>query len=325
LLTSQIQTWLLVYNDSMTAPVSIYRRRTFLDIQAELEQAIGWLGEYGPRYYETRIARYRKDIAALVKAYNEGKIPQLLKKRDDETLMNSFVEASDLGIIYRGLRNIVDQDEALTRRIKALIKGPEYSKEEKPSNASNYARNISFELVMASHFAAGGYPIDLGNDADLSIGDGDSMLFVECKRPVSAKSIKSNIDLAFDQLTRRYEESKFKGRKRGFIALSISKIINPAQKLLVGKTEQHLRATLTSIVGMFIQQYNGLWQRHSDKRTLGIIVHFHTPAELEREGVYNTCRQIGINNTTVNGTLDDQYFTEVGLRLHKGVEILNAT
>jgi hypothetical protein len=237
--------------------------------------------------------------------------------------MNSFLEVSSLSLIHKGLRRTEGQNKALEQRIKDLIKGPEHSNKENPSTSSNQARNISFELVIAAHFAAAGYSINLSTEADLSIEDVGKILFVECKRPQSKKRIEENVHTALKQLTRRYDESEFNGDKRGFIALSISKVLNPDQLLLSGIDEQELRGRMIRVVNEFIEKYRYLWINPNDKRTIGLVLHLHTPAEVRSEGAYFTTRQITIDKITVEGTPDDDYLNEIGKRIEQALQVLH--
>jgi hypothetical protein len=130
-------------------------------------------------------------------------------------------------------------------------------------------------------------------------------------------------------LTTRYDTSPNPGKKRGLVALSISKIINHEQKLLVAKDDLDLSRRLSSVVEKFVRQHEHLWQEAIgalDIRTIGVIVHFSTAAHLENENIIVTCQQIGLNNLTITnhiiGGSDDKYFMEIGYRLHKGIENL---
>lgn len=303
----------------MTKSVFRSNRRPFQEDQERLGEVINWLSSHGKEPIGTRIAMYQKDLGRLVKAYSEGKLDELLNKRDAETLLNSFLEARSLVLIHKGLKLIQGQDNALGQRIKDLLKGPEHSNQESSKTSSNQARNVSFELVVAAYFAIAGYKIDLSTDADLSIEDVNTMLFVECKRPQSENGIEPNINDALKQLTRRYEESNFNGEKRGLLALSISKIVNPEQRLLVAKDDQDLHTKMSNILEKFIRKYEYLWAKPKDARTLGIIVHLHTPAEVEGEDSYFTARNTGFSSITVEGTPDDNYFCEIAGKLQKAL------
>jgi hypothetical protein len=252
-----------------------------------------------------------------------------LRSVSEEELTNSLAEASELIAIYKGLSDMAGQDKPLTQLIREIVDGPEYAKQEDPSRSTNDARNFAFQMLMASYCAASGFKLDLKNVADLAIDDDGNDVFIEAKRPTTYRNVVSNVNRALKQLTTRYDASPNPGKKRGFISLSISKIINHEQKLLIAKDEADLSRRLSSIVEKFVREHERFWQQavgSIDIRTIGVIVHFSTAAHLENENIIVACQQIGLNNMTLTnhiiGSSDDNYFMEIGYRLHKGMKAL---
>lgn len=297
------------------------KRRSFRDIYDELNKTVVWLGQFKPKHLSTRIDKYKENLLLLADAHDAGKVTELLESRNEERLMNSFLEASSLNFIYRGLRSFDKSDVALRQKIKVLFSGPEHSNDENPATSNNNsARNMSFELVIAARFAAAGYPIDFGTgtDADLFIND-SPVLFVESTRISSSKKIKEGIDKKFGQLQNRYASVDPKMQKRGLIAISISKLINPRQKLLSTRNVDHLLADLNKQVKTFIGDHERYWADR-DENTVGVIVHFDVPAELTDENEYFICREIGLNNTKPIDSPEDRYLTEVGRRLQDAAQ-----
>jgi len=292
------------------------KRRSFRDIYEELDETVVWLGQFKPKHLSTRIDQYKKNLLLLADAHDAGKVTELLERRNEECLMNSFLEASSLNLIYRGLRKFDKGNAVLRDKIDALFSGPEHSNDENPTAKSNntWARNTSFELVMAACFAAAGYDIHFDPEADLIINDG-LLLFVESKRIYSDKRIKGNIDEALDQLDRRYLAGDPKRQKRGLIAISISKLINPRQRLLSARNVEHLRSVLNELAVNFIRDHRRHWAGPHHRNTVGIIIHLHVPSEIREENEYFTCREIALNEMQPIGPPEDRYFDEVAIRL----------
>jgi hypothetical protein len=296
------------------------KRRGFRYIYNELAGTVDWLGQFKPNHLSTRIDKYKTNLVRLANAYDDGKVAELLKTKDEEVLMNSFLEASSLNLIYRGLRNFNRSDAALREKIRVLFDGPEHSNHENPATSTNSARNASFELVMAAHFAAAGYDIAFDREADLFINDAP-LLFVESKRVFSSSKVRRNVRRAFKQLQHRYAAADPTLQKRGLIAISISKLINPSQKLLTARNSEHLRLVLNKQVERFIKEHERYWAEQ-DENTVGVIVHFHVPAELTDVHEYFTCREIGLNNTMPMDSSQDRYFTDVGTRFQNAARLL---
>jgi hypothetical protein len=314
---------------SLEAESQMMDRKSYIQIQADFDQALQWYGSYVPRALKRRFAKYQQNIVSLVNAYKAGKIEELLKSISEEELTNSLAEASELVAIYKGLSPISGQKKPLTQLIREIVDGPEYAKQEDPSRSTNDARNFAFQMLIASYCAASGFRLDLENVADLAIEDNGDDIFIEAKRPTTYRNVPSNVNRALKQLTQRYEASTSHGKKRGFIALSISKIINHEQKLLAVKNETDLSRQLNQIVEKFIRKHEHFWQKAAgavDTRTIGVIVHFSTAALLESENIIVTCQQLGLNNMTLTnhiiGSSDDNYFMEIGRKLHRGMEAL---
>ena len=261
----------------------------------------------------------------LADAYDAGRVRELLARRDEDnlrnedTLMNSFLEASSLNLIHRGLSSFHNGDAVLRNKINGLFSGPDHPNDEDPARSNTLARNTSFELVMSARFALAEYDIHFDRECDLVITHAPNLLFVESKRIYSPERIEGNVREAFKQLHRRYAAADPKMQKRGLIAISISKLVNPRQRLLSTSNVDHLRADLNKQAIRFIRQHERHWARQDDRNTVGIVIHLHVPAEITEENEYFTCREIALNNIQPIGSPEDRYFDEVGRRLQDAV------
>jgi len=299
-------------------------RRRFRDIYDEFDQTVNWLSQFKSDHLSTRIAKYRKSLSLLADAHDAGRVRELLESWNEDVLMNDFLEASSLNLIHRGLCNFDNGDAVLRDKINDLFSGPDHSNDENPATSNTLARNTSFELVLSARFALAGYEIHFDREADLIITDKPSVLFVESKRIYSPERIEGNVRKAFKQLHRRYEAADPKMQKRGLIAISISKLVNPKQKLLSTRNVDHLRAVLNKQVVGFIEEHKRHWDRQDDRNTVGIIIHLHVPAEITDANEIFTCREIALKNIQPIGSPEDQYSNEVGKRLQDAVPRLQA-
>jgi hypothetical protein len=127
--------------------------------------------------------------------------------------MQSILELLDLLEVYIYLKNQVSQ--GLLSRIKKSLAGCILLSEEKKT----YARDIFFELKIASKFKKSGFTINLEALADLSVSIEEYKYNIECKRVQSYASIDRNIEKAFEQLKKENQESEF-----GIISMDFSKI-----------------------------------------------------------------------------------------------------
>lgn len=201
--------------------------------------------------------------------------------------------------IHKGLSDLYSSD--LKDKIKIVLSG----KEGRPS-ASNFdpSRDISFELLLASRCRQAGLKIDIGSKADLVVYYNGKELFVECKRLKSFDKVNKRIKHALKQLHSRYKSAQSPASARGFLALSITDLINPEHGLMVGSTVKEVSLKLDQFVDTFISDKMKIWQSTPDKRSIGAFIEFSTPAVIESENLLTTCHQEGINNICSQGTAD---------------------
>ena len=183
-----------------------FSTRTFQEKAVLAREAAKWLESFGITYYQTRIGKYLKDVEKLDAAHQAGTIQALLDKGEFVSLVNSLFESSELISIYEGLHSIAVGK--LGQRLRDFVKETQFSTEESTQSSSNRARDIGFGLYVASLFARAGFDLDFGTDADLLAIDGTDSFFVECKRPQSDHSVRSNVRSAAKQIAKRLNTSK---------------------------------------------------------------------------------------------------------------------
>ena len=240
--------------------------------------ACDWLTTLGVKFDNTRITQYSDDLNKIADYYEGGRISELLAQRGFPQLMNSLLEAQEICAIHRGLCNINDSD--LSNRLGKIVKGKVLLSEESPK--SSHARNISFELLIASACASSGLPIDLEPPNDVWLPLSDHPLAIECKRPFSYAKVETRLRDGFKQLIQRYNNHhENPSNVRGILALSISKIENDGSKFLSAKTEEELNSQTFHIIETFCAKYERHWNSGVDKRTIAVLIHLEAPAIIE--------------------------------------------
>jgi len=246
---------------------------SFSEINNQLRDAIDWLKTFVPNITPTRFGQYQKDIEYLIKVLNENKLYLLNKPVSSSKIMNSLYEADEIIQIYEGLSNC-GQTKYLKNKIPIFVKGPVEVNSEKESASAHMARDISFELFIASLFSSTSFKIDFSTEADLLITNSDYRLFVECKRPNSINSIRSNVKIASSQLKKRFNLFVDKENVYGIIFISVDNIINPNHSLIYTSDEYELTRMLESNMAAFIQNNKQHWNKIGDKKIIGIVAFF---------------------------------------------------
>lgn len=292
--------------------------RSFIKLNEELDNCLHWLSDLGVDYFHTRIRQYTLDLNELIQVYERqdkktGVDPEWFAK-----MVNSINEASRLIGIHSGLKDIIVSAD-LKNKLRVFIKGPEFALSENPKNGSQTARDIAFELSIASVFNLAGFKIDFHNEADLRAKLGDETFYVECKRPRSSHSVHSNVKSAASQLRSRYKSSNDPDRVSGIIALSIDKIINPKEQLLIADDEDTMDSRLSQEAYSFVQQFHFHWTKISDQQTIGAFIVIQLVAVPENRNIITNCRYLAASNIAPSITARGQLFTSVYEKLKPAI------
>lgn len=161
---------------------------------------------------------------------------------DDRTLW-SLVEATELADIYCSLPRL--EWRLLKEKFGRVLNGPLHPQEE--TSESNLARNTMFELHLGGFLNHKGIAADICDNPDISCAIGGRRVFIQCKRPFSRKSIKSNIGVALGQLSRDLNEAD-DVRNRGVVAISLSHAVNPSEMHMQVKTERDIKGAMMSVI-----------------------------------------------------------------------------
>ena len=256
------------------------KRQTYQQLLDELTDGEHWLFSLGFTRQANRIHTHISNIRRLEVARQAGTINELLKTLKDtlpnstttggEQLGWSLIEASEFVDIFSGLRNYTELS-LLQDKLREALKGPLHPGKEKSS--TNTGRNITFELNLASRLYRKGVPVYLGLNPDVLCTINQRSVYLQCKRPFYESNISTNIFRARRQLTRDLNSSRHVN-PRGVIAISVSRVLNPGNKIAVAETEYDLNKQL----GDYIQElaeghFRTSWKSIVDIRILGILFH----------------------------------------------------
>jgi hypothetical protein len=265
----------------------LYSSTPYESFAQDLDAAIEWICTFGISQERTRIGEYKRAISVLSEIY---KTEDLEKTRKEFVrIATALYEANDLISIHKGLAGKYDSE--IGEHIKKYAKGPANFREEVVSASSNLARNIAFELLVASKIVSANIPLDFSIKTDIATKfDGRNILF-ECKRPQSEESIEKNIKDAFKQLERMYK-NPIRARHRGIIALDISKLLNPEFMLYIQPDAASLDRGLVQIADQFILKNERLWQLRRNSKTIAVLIRFGIMGiNQEKDGMLTYCQQ----------------------------------
>jgi hypothetical protein len=165
---------------------------------------------------------------------------------------------------------------AVFPKLEACLKGP-FMPNDEDSN-SNWARNIQFELFLASTLWWAGFQPVFG-EPDLKCQVGNRWFFFACKRlfSTSPQTLRDNIDKAAKQI--RKSRSTAPPGTRGILAISLSRILNPSQAARHILNEQQGREELATWLWDKANAVRDAWEPLSHEKIVGILFYVASPFE----------------------------------------------
>jgi len=276
-------------------------RKTYQQILDKLKDLDSWLSALGLSNRADRIRLHISNIRKLEEARENGTLKKLAENRGNVQLMWSLIEAMEFADIYIHLRNY--KPNILQKKLRAALKGPADPCAEITSSSSNIGRNTMFELNLAGRLHCQGIPVYLETNPDILCNIGLAKIHIQCKRPFFENNIPRNISAARRQLTRDLNNSNDHSA-RGVVAISVSRTLNPGDKLFVVKTEHDL-IRLADNVQAIAQKHSDSWKRIVDTRIIGILFHLITPAFVEDISLLTAAQQIDIFSLALSRSSDE--------------------
>lgn len=264
----------------------------YRDLLNRMDAIDAWLCSRGLNHQTDRVRRNRADVAQLTDAFEAGRLDRFIKDAGDDRrreLMWSLAESMEF----------VDSVEALQAQncempnsvVQKALDGPANPLDE--SETSNLGRNTMFEIALAGRLARAGLRPTLGQEPDIHVEYNQRNIFIQCKRVFSAAAVAKRLGDAAKQLKRDLGRSCSQ-RDCGIIAISVSRVFNPGDKLLAARDEggvrDKLHAEIDGIIRANIKNYRDV----KEPKIAGVLYHLSTPAYLEGVGMY-----MGAHSVTV--------------------------
>lgn len=264
-------------------------RHTLQEIARDYEIAVSWVAAAGFPVGRGRLNDYRRIISDLSENFEEEGWGDLGDDYHRQRVCTALLEVRELVSIYRGLTNLLVD---ATKGLNHYIKGPFSPTMEAAHNASNRPRNIGFELYLNALFAFANLRPLYGSKADLSFSYMNHTFFVEAKRPTNPKAAESLIRDANKQLSQRLKDFR-SHNARGFIALDLTKVINPKSKVMPVFSEEHLHDLMYNEDERQIAALRTHWHNGRHNQTVGVLLHYRLLTNFVKSGSLNTLKWVG--------------------------------
>jgi len=272
------------------------KRQTYQQILQKLRDVDSWLSGMGFSQKADRIRLHISNICKLEKVWRDEALKKkFINEIGHDQLFWSLIEAAEFADIYSALRDF--EPNSLKEKLRYALEGPVNPNNE--TSTSNIGRNTMFELNLASRLVQGGVPVYLQTNPDLTCEVDGRKIYIQCKRPFSESGIPRNISDACRQLVRDLNSSNDRGA-RGVIAISVSRIQNPGDKLFVADKEHNLKKLIGDCIQSVGERYRKSWA-NMDKRIIGLLFHLITPAVMEEDKLLVAAQQVVMFSRAIGG------------------------
>lgn len=277
---------------------------TLAEIAADYEAAVRWVGAVGFPVERGRIADYRKIVSSLSANFEVKGWGNLDDAAQRDRVFTALLEIRELVSIFRGLSETTTS--AAVAGLKHYLKGPVLLADEDPNTSSNRPRNIGFELYLNALFTFAGLEPKYGSTADLSFSCLGKPYYVEAKRPLSAPSAETSIRIAKRQLSERLN-SRGSEQAFGLLALDLSKVINPDNKVMPVFSEEHLHNLMYAEDKRQMSLLSSQFLRNRHQRIVGALLHYRMLTNFVPSGTLNTLKWMGWVPFSEEASLDEIY------------------
>jgi hypothetical protein len=278
----------------MTKRGAFMLRIRYETILEELEEALAFCSTLGleERVTSGRFQQYRERLMGLIRRV-EFPTPEHLK---------ACMESLEFGDVLRHARTC--DPNALQRALKVVLQGPVDQSDENIN--SNHPRNTMFELNIAAKLSRAQFTPILG-EPDVICDVEGKRLFIPCKRPFLESRIKYLIGKAKGQISRARQQRNAPVGARGVIAISLTKILNPADQPLEYFGEHEAQEYFERELCRISDQTRAAWTTHT-KELIGIIFHIITAGVDTATELFVQVDQSIAHCLAERGTRDDQVF-----------------
>jgi hypothetical protein len=201
------------------------------EVREKRDQAIEWLRAVGGSVHSDRYHGYLRSIDK----YELSEVSVDIE-REFYSFLNAHSELAELIRVYDSLQ-LIDSSEYVAA-LKKICSGQAFRN--KVTNEAS--RDFLFELSVGARLIRAGYEVTLNGQADsVAIVEG-RRVYVEAKRIRSVSQIGKRVGEANKQIGKRLAQDS-SSKSRGFVAVSLTDVLNPDNSFAMVENVEHLRST----------------------------------------------------------------------------------
>jgi len=265
--------------------------------------------ELGERVKGSRFKEYRTLImrlCSIIDSYSFDSLPAGIKKELTDRNFEYVLSLTESVELVETMDYLKSCEEKIVReKLARILSGPVLPKDEDEN--SNEARNTLFEVNLASKLWSAGLKPSLGRLADIELAVTGKQLLIECKRPFRKKRIKTRMKEARKQIDGWVKDRPL--GSRGVIAVSVTKVLNPGDKILPYRDVSSAKATLSRLLEQLANR-NKKSLQSLGKNIIGVLFHVITPSIDEKQ--YSLGEQFNAHPLAKPGSADESTFQALG-------------
>jgi hypothetical protein len=271
----------------------------FATTSQDYDAAIKWMELIGIKLSTGRMKKYKQVIEYWTDAYKNASDTEAKARFPD--FFNSIFEIYNFIEIHQAFKlKPISELDGIIKKLQKGVYGPTHSVDEKLNSSA--ARNYIFEALIAAllHCPQNGMEAILDSESDTGVHIQNKKVWVECKRITTIERINENVRKASEQLETILQKSS-NPNHRGLVAIDITKIINPDDKIYIRKNDAELKSSLHELIKGFEMENSSLWERIYERRhknVIGTIIYFSLMASSEERGLLVRTTQLAINPRT---------------------------
>ncbi len=289
-------------------------RVTWEGIGAGLDEAFDFCRGLGLELQVERSRRFQEHracLAELTAALRSGGLDAArdLFDRDRVRAFPAVTEGAELAGSLPFLRTV--PRDIISRKLAVILRGSPRSTDEDPK--TNRARDVLFELTMASTLRRAGLTPELG-EPDIRCWVDRRAVYVACKRPVSRLGARQAYTDALAQLAAVLRSAPVGAR--GIVALSITRFVNPGDRVFVHERDAIGKARLSADMTHAAQWLTRptLWPAPPEG-TIGLLWHVITPGFDRSKNLLVAVQQLNVQPTSPPGSADERLLQAVFSKL----------
>lgn len=258
--------------------------------------ALEWMQKIGVTLGAGRTSNYQSIVRYWAGSYRTASLEE--GKRIFPSFVSSMLEIHDFVSVYKAFKDVpAAQLGSIVAKLNKAVNGPINLEQETPASAT--ARNFIFEALVAArlHAPTQGASAILDAPSDTGVLFGGKKIWIECKRVTSEGKIEKNARKASSQLEEVFKK-KTGSSHRGIVALDVSKILNPGDRIYVRENDVHLLQSIDRLMNDLIVRFAPVWQRvyeTRDRKVIGTIIRFAFMSTSEERNLLVHTAQWGLN------------------------------